>query len=362
MNSMKESFEAGTVLLLARELPVPCEWLVVESKRNRVVLWPADGNPWVGTKDVAVAQSPEHDRMTLRGDLEIVVAPEALAGAVAFQTLSESWMAQVRAQRMQSESPTVRQIETDDEPEYREWIGQLRKCAALLVQPKVSRGTNTRARFRLRGPHYHRGHLIGWAAGLMSAGVASLMLVSQSPEPQTTGSLTVHHPPPVSGAAGLAPKLQAKGDVAFDASMKSTSDGLLVYVSSSHAGRVTLYGRTGSEPWEVLAHGMLLGTGEYTLAGEELPLSWEERRAGVMQGRLQISGPDRPTLLAVFEPAPVSEGVLSPEKVEQWNVTGCLEESGQIQDEGRTVFYQTMEFTQAKEYVNAPDSVTTIGP
>ena len=291
MTETTDEFERGALLLLPNEAASAWDWLVVAADGREVTLVPTDGNPLVGSQDLALLAGAEHDRMTVRIAHEVVVPRTALAGAVTSQRLPAAAMDRIDERRARAPAPTALQTETDANPEHRAWIDELTQTIGLLAPRPTERGEARRER-RPRGPHRRRGRTIATLAVLLVLGAGAAMILPRI----GPGDDVVRY----------------KGPATLELETANSVDGTFFRARLSHPGRLRLFGGD-DENFALLADGALAQGGAYVLTGTTLPLSWTARANARAEATLRSPDDDQ-IFVAIYEAEPAT-GAIDPSVV-----------------------------------------------
>jgi hypothetical protein len=125
----EEPPRAGDVLLHPALRALPVQWAVISSESgDDLKVVPADTGSMVGSGDVALADLPGVGRVTARCRFVQPLSPAALAGAQRSGRLSAEGLARIERRRSElgaGRKGSFTEIETDEDPEYEDWLADV---------------------------------------------------------------------------------------------------------------------------------------------------------------------------------------------------------------------------------------------
>ena len=161
----------GDIFLLDEGGGAPVEWLAVEQDAEdlrRLLVVPADGNPFIGSRDVEVPAEAAAGLTSIRCDLGVwldagTLAPERRTGVLSLEHINRVRHKR-RAIEAGSRAGSVLEQEVDQDPEYQEWRETIAAARAVLKD---------RSAVEVRGPSSAR----RTSAGSPAAVAASILLM-----------------------------------------------------------------------------------------------------------------------------------------------------------------------------------------
>lgn len=160
----EEPAQPGDVLLHPAQHALPVQWVVVAAPSGAPKVVPADAGSMVGSGDVALVEPSGVGRLSARCRFEQPLFPAALAGARRSGRLGAANLARVERRRSDlaaSREGSFTEIETDQDPEYEDWLSEVVEPACRQWQEL---GTAKVVPLPQRAePSYTR---LRWAAGI----------------------------------------------------------------------------------------------------------------------------------------------------------------------------------------------------